>query len=189
MKICLVHGWGDSPNSEAWFGWLKNECKKRNIQLIMPKMPETDNPVIENWIGKLKQIINPDNETILIGHSIGCQTILRYLETLPSNIKIKGCVFVAGWFNLLETAYESEKEKSIAKPWLETPINFEKIKTHCNNFLAIFSTDDDCIPINDSKLFKEKLNAKIIIKQNQGHFNETQKIPEIIEFIENEKSF
>ena len=185
MKIYLIHGWGGSPNSEAWFGWLKKQCKEKRWELILPEMPDTDNPTIENWVGKLKQIAEPDEQTIFIGHSMGCQTILRYLETLPENVKINRCVFVAGFLNLLETAYETEEERPIAKPWIETPINFDKVKTHCQNFLAIFSTDDDCVPVSDSKLFKQKLAAKIIIKEKQGHFNETQEIPELIDFLLN----
>ncbi len=27
-KIYLIHGWAGSPNSEKWFGWLKNKTKE-----------------------------------------------------------------------------------------------------------------------------------------------------------------
>lgn len=33
------------------------------------------------------------------------------------------------------------------------------------------------------KIFKEKLNAEIIIRNNQGHFNEVSEIKEVLEFI------
>jgi len=36
-------------------------------------------------------------------------------------------------------SYDSEEEKNIAKPWLENPIDFNKIKRLTSNFLAIFS--------------------------------------------------
>lgn len=186
-KIYLIHGWGGNNSSEGWFGWLKQESKERNIKFIGFNMPDTHYPTIKNWGGFLEQNIdinNLDEETYFIGHSLGCQTILRYLEILPKDIKIKGVVFVGGPFNLKESAYESEEEKEIARPWLQTPINFDKIKTHTKNFLAIFSDDDFCIPLSDSKIFKQKLNAKIIIKHNEKHFNETKKILEVIEFIE-----
>ena len=32
---------------------------------------------------------------------MGCQTIARYLETLPDEIKVGGAVFVAGFFKSL----------------------------------------------------------------------------------------
>lgn len=183
-KIYLIHGWGGNPNGEAWFPWLKEELEKKGYSLEIPEMPDTNNPKINEWVEKLKEIIKPNNKTYLIGHSIGCQAILRYLEQLPEDSKIKGLIFVAGWFDLLETAYEGEEEKEIAKPWIETPIDLDKVKKHTDNILAIFSDNDSCVPLSDSEIFKEKLDAKIIIKNNEGHFNETQEIKEIIDFIE-----
>ncbi len=183
-KVYLIHGWGGSSNSEGWFSWLRKECEKKKIKIIIPEMPNTNNPKIDGWVGKLNEVVKPDRETYFVGHSIGCQTILRYVEGLPQGIKVKGVVLVAGFFNLLETAYESEEEREIAKPWLETPIDCEKVKKHTQNFLAIFSDNDECAPVSDSKIFKDKLNAEIVIKNNEGHFNETKKIKEIIDFIE-----
>lgn len=183
-KVYLIHGWGGGPESESWFPWIKQEMRKKGFDVEIPKMPNSENPKINEWVGFLKKTIKSlDENTYFIGHSIGCQAILRYLEQLPENVKIKGVIFVAGWFDLLDTSYEEEEEKEIAKPWIQTPIKFEKVKKHTNNFLAIFSEDDPCVPLSDSKKFKEKLNAKIIIKKNEEHFNKTKEIPEITEFI------
>lgn len=184
-KIYLVHGWGGNPDSEAWFPWLKAELKGRNIKLDVLEMPNPEQPKIEEWVAVLeKKAKGLDEETYFIGHSIGCQAILRFLEKLPDKIRIRGCVFVAGWFNLKESAYEEEEEKEIAKPWINSPIDLKKVKKHAKSFLAIFSEDDECVPLSDSKTFKEKLNAEIIIKKNEGHFNETKEIKEVIDFIE-----
>ena len=37
--------------------------------------------------------------------------------------------------------------------------------------------------LDEAEKFKDNLGAKIIFKKKQGHFNETQKIPEILEFL------
>lgn len=182
VKIYLIHGWGGSPNTEGWFGWLKQECEKRNMEVIIPKMPDTDNPKINKWVGKLKEIVEVSEENYLVGHSIGGQAIMRFLEGLDDG-GVAGVVFVAGWFNLLDTAYEDEGEREIARPWLETPIDYEKVRGNVDKILAIFSTNDDCVPVSDSKLFEERLGAEIVVKENEGHFNDTKEIKEIIEFI------
>jgi hypothetical protein len=183
-KVYLVHGWGGSATSEAWFGWLKEKLKEENIMVDALEMPESDYPRIETWVKYLDNTVKDlGEETYFVGHSIGCQAILRFLEKLPENIKIGGCVFVAGFFNLKEETYECEEDREIAKPWIETPISLEKVKEHTNNFLAIFSNDDPDVPVSDSEIFKEKLNAEIIIKENEEHFNKTMEIPEILEFI------
>ena len=187
-KIYLIHGWGGSDSNEGWFGWLKEEGKKRGYEVIGFNMPNTNEPIIDEWVGFLqKNIKNVDEETYFVGHSIGCQTIMRFLETLPENKKIGGVVFVAGWFNLKEEIYsEGDDElesRAIAKPWIETPIDFKKLKSHTNNFLAIFSTDDPFVPLTDEKLFKKNLGAKTVIKENKGHFDVSEKIEEIWEGI------
>lgn len=141
-------------------------------------MPNTDEPEIEKWVPFLaKQVKNPDKDTYFIGHSIGCQTILRYLETAKG--KIGGIVFVAPWFNLKNLEPE---EKSIAKPWLEIPIDCKKILTRTKRIVAIFSDNDEVVPLNDSKIFKKKLKAKVIIERKKGHFND-RRYPTILKLI------
>jgi uncharacterized protein len=184
-QVYLVHGWGGSDSSEGWFGWLKSELSKLGFKVTSFNMPDTDNPTIQNWVGFLeKNITKVDKNTYFIGHSIGCQTIMRYLEKLPERSKIGGAIFVAGWFNLM--GIEKEEEK-IAMPWIENQIDFEKVKKHTNNFLAIFSNNDPYVPLSNSDVFREKINAEIVIKDNEGHFNETQEIKEIIDFIKKER--
>ena len=186
-KVYLVHGWGGSPDSEGWFAWLRAELEKKGFSLEVPRMPNTDKPEINAWVNKLKETVKDTNEeTYFIGHSIGCQGVLRFLETLNSETKIGGVILVAPWIHLDENTIKEEGEEvtEIAKPWIETLIDFEKIKKHTNNFVCIFSDNDPYVPLSDSDLFKEKLNAKVIIKHNEGHFNDTQEIKEIMEFAE-----
>ena len=183
-QVYIIHGWGGSRNSEGWFGWLKQELEAKNVRIEFLEMPDTNYPRIETWVRHLENNVKElDEETYFIGHSIGCQAIMRFLEKLPENIKIGGCVFVAGFFNLTVSCLEIEEDKEIAEPWLETSMNTEKIKEHAKNFLAIFSEDDPDIPLSDSDIFKEKLNAEIVIKKDEGHFNNTEKIPEVLDFI------
>lgn len=181
-KIYLIHGWGGCSEG-GWFDWLKEELKNKNVKVHAFDMPDTDNPMIETWVKYLEKNIDSekiDENTYFIGHSIGCQTIMRFLEKLPKHIKVGGCVFVAGWFNLINL---SKEEMEIAHPWINTNIDFDRIKKHTTNFLAIFSDNDQWVPSSEIKIFKEKLGAKIIIKKNQGHFEEIEKIPEILEFL------
>ena len=182
-KIYLIHGWGGNPNNEGWFGWLDKECEKLEVELIIPEMPNTNFPKIEEWIGKIKEVVDLNDGAYFVGHSIGSQAIMRYLEQFSGDLKVKGLIFIAGWFNLLEASYENDEDRKIMKPWLEAHIDFEKIKKLTDNILCIFSDNDPYVPLSDSEIFKEKLGAEIIIKENEGHFNTTQEIPEILEVV------
>jgi len=105
---------------------------------------------------------------------------MRYLEKLPKHKVVGGCVFVAGWFNLSNL---NKEEMKIMHPWITTRIDFDRIKRHTNKFVAIFSDNDRLVPLFESNLFKEKLNAKIIHKKKMGHFENVDKIEEVLEFI------
>lgn len=179
-KVYLIHGWGFNPE-ENWYPWLKKELSKKGAEVKIFDMPNTENPKIEEWVSYLNNSVKEiDEQTYFVGHSIGCQTIMRFLEKLPKHKKIAGCVFVAPWFNLINLEAEEIK---IAHPWINSIINFGRIKEHCDNFLAIFSNDDPSVHIDESNKFKENIGAKIIIKNKMGHFDNAEKIPEILEFI------
>jgi len=179
-KVYLIHGWGGSSEG-GWFDWLKSELGAKGREVKAFDMPNTEEPKIEEWVGYLiDNIKDVDEETYFVGHSVGCQTIIRFLEKLHKHKKVGGCVFVAGWFDLINLEPE---ELLIAHPWVNSRIHFDRVLDHCNNFLAIFSDDDPYVHLDESKKFKENLGAKILIKKGLGHFNEVEKIPEILEFI------
>ncbi|MDP3934895.1 MAG: alpha/beta hydrolase [Candidatus Giovannonibacteria bacterium] len=167
--VFIIHGWW-GYQKEGWFPWLKKELEKRGFRVFVPKMPETGKPKISRWVGKLAKIVRMQyKNTYFVGHSIGAQAIMRYLEKLPKSKKIGGAVFVAGWVSLTN---QTPEEKPIAKPWLRTPLNFKKIKNSGNKFVAIFSDGDPYVHFSkNSKVFRQKLGAKIIVQHKKGHFS------------------
>lgn len=178
-RVFIIHGWDGYPE-EGIFPWLKTELQNKGFQVFNPSMPEPSRPRIEAWVKFLKkQVVVPDENTFFFGHSIGAQTILRYLESLPNDLKIGGAVFLAGWIHLTDEAYETEEDEEIAKPWLETSLDWKKIKSHANKFVGIFSDNDPLVPISDAKIFENSLGAKIIIEQGKEHFSGSSGIKEL----------
>ena len=188
-KIILVHGWEATSKSD-FFPWLKKELEKKKIWNYFPDLPNTEEPKINEWIPFLqKNIKEIDNDTILIGHSIGCQAVLRYMETLPAKVKVKKVILLAPWMKLDEETIKEEGEEvvAIAKPWIETPINWGKVKSHCKDFICIFSDNDPYVPLSNKELFHIRLNARSIVLHNKYHFDMGHgilKLPEILEFLE-----
>lgn len=174
-RVFIIHGWDGSPQN-CWFPWLKKELKKKGFDVEVLSMPHPENPTIEDWVGHLSNIVGkPDKNTYFVGHSIGCQTILRYIEQLQE--PAGGVVCVAGFFRLLHLATDEEKE--IAKPWLETPLNCDKIKQKAGKIIAIFSDDDPDVDLGDKELFEKYLNAKIFLEHNKGHFSDDAGVKEL----------
>ncbi|MFA5130026.1 MAG: alpha/beta hydrolase [Patescibacteria group bacterium] len=178
-RVFIIHGWDGYPE-EGIFPWLKKELQDRGLAVFNPSMPEPLHPKIHEWVSFLAQQIGvPDKDTILFGHSIGAQTILRYLESLNENERVGGAVFLAGWTHLTNEAYETDEDAVIAKPWLETPLNWSKIKSRSNTFIGIFSDNDPVVPLSDAKIFESELGAKIIIEHGKEHFSGSTGIKEL----------
>lgn len=182
-RVFIIHGWEGYPE-EGWFPWLKKELEQKGFEVFVPTMPNTEEPKIEEWVPFLSNLVGePNEDTYFVGHSIGCQAVMRYLETL-GNKKIGGAIFVSGWFNLTEFTYlefpEYEQEsRKIARPWIEIKIDFGKIKKTTENFVAIFSDNDPYVDLNNKKVFEKELGAEIIIENNKKHFRETDGITEL----------
>ena len=185
MRVFIIHGWYGSPKGD-WIPWLANQLKSKGCEVITPEMPDTANPKINLLVNKLKEVIGEQRvDDVLIGHSIGCQTILRFLETLENDRRIDKVIFVAPWVKLANLSGDDEWE--IAKPWLETPIDFSKVKNKAKSFVTLFSDNDPWVPLEENiKFFRGKLNPKIVILKNKGHFSEDEgikELPEILEYI------
>ncbi len=176
-KVFIIHRWEGNPQGD-WYPWLKGSLEQKGYQVFVPEMPDTDVPVIEKWVNYLRQIVGtPDSETYFIGHSIGCQTILRYLETIDT--PIGGAVFVAGWFNL-ENIETSEAEV-IAHPWTSTPIDLTKVKSVLPKSTLLISDNDPYGAFEYNKQKFAELGSEIVILQNAGHITEDDGFTELPE--------
>lgn len=181
-RVFIIHGWDGSP-SGCWLPWLKNVLEKKGFNVTVPAMPHPENPTIKNWVGHLSNIVGrPDKNMYFVGHSIGCQTILRYIE--HCKIPIGGIVCVAPWFTL--PYLRTDEEKKIAQPWLETSLDYKNIKRRANKIITIFSDDDPVVDLGDKALFENRLSTKTIIEHNKGHFSDDagiKKLPTALEAV------
>ncbi len=178
-RLFIIHGWGGYPE-DAWMPWLKTELEAREYQVIVPSLPDSDEPRINNWIPKIQEVVGiPDEQTFFVGHSMGCQAIARYLSTLPEGTVVGGAVFVAGFFKRLTGITDDPIERSVEREWLDTPLDLKKVQSHMKKSIALFSDDDQFVPLDNQEEFANLLGSKIIIERNMGHFDRSRKIFEL----------
>lgn len=162
-RVVIVHCWDGYPKY-CWYQQTKKELEAQGFEVSVPAMPETEAPKLSLWLPKLQEVVGtPTEDLYLVGHSIGCATIMRYLETLGEEPRIGGAVFVAGFTDDL-----GFKELS---NFFGRPIDFAKIKSKAKHFVAIASDDDPYVPLTYGDILKEKLGAKLIVKHNMKHFS------------------
>lgn len=168
-RVFVIHGWG-GHSEESWFPWLKSELEKKGFEVQVPQLPDSANPRIENWIPVIaKTVGNPNEQTFFVGHSMGNQAIARYLEGLSSDKKVGGVIFVAGFFKRLTGLTDEEKETGAH--WLQTPLDLRKVKSHFDKSVAIFSDDDEFVPLDNQEEFKTFFQSEVIIEKSKGHLN------------------
>lgn len=179
MNALLIHRW-DGDQTSDWYDWLKGQLAKKDIDLSIPNMPDPENPVIVDWVAACQQAITAcSGDVVLIGHSVGCQTILRTLEKHTQTVK--GCVLVAPWFALSNL---DEEEQEVAEPWLTKPIDFQAARSHAGKIIALFSRDDAYVPLKDNQAICEKeLQAECIIITDRGHFTDEEGVTELPELV------
>lgn len=170
-RVIIVHGWDGYPE-EGWFPWLKKELEAKGFEVIVPQLPDAAIPRIDKWVPALSLAVGtPDEQTYFVGHSMGCQTIARYLEALPDDKKVGGAVFVAGFFKRLTGLEDDPDVQETDKHWLGTPLDLGRVKSHLSKSVAIFSDDDPWVPLDNQDDFRDKLGSEIIIEHAKGHFS------------------
>jgi predicted alpha/beta hydrolase family esterase len=182
-RAIIVHCWGGVPQY-CWYPWAKNELEARGFTVEVPAMPETDLPKQKLWVPALAKLIGePNEELFLVGHSIGCAAIMRYLEQLPADKKVGGVVFVAGFTDALGI-------DEIAN-FFATPLDLAKIRPKSvHGFMNIHSDNDPYVPVIHSTNLKTGLGGEAIVLHGKGHFsgpidNEASctELPEVISAI------
>ncbi len=179
-RVFIVHAWGENPQA-CWYPWASSELKNNGLEVFVPFMPDTETPVIEAWVSALAELVGePDDQTYFIGHSIGCQTILRYLETIDT--PVGGAVFVAGWFNLENL--EDEESEAIAKPWIETSFSLEKVNRVLPKSILIISDNDPFGAFKENTERFSDLVSHTVVLPDAGHITGSQE-PAILSQFEN----
>jgi len=176
-RVFIIHGWSMNPGS-GWYAWLAKNLREQKFLVETPEMPDTDNPKIESWTDHIRKVVGRcDENTFFVGHSIGCQAIMRYLEKLSNDEKAGGAVFVAPWLTL--TGLKEEEERIVSSPWINTPIDFEKVRMQAKKLICVFSDNDPYVPKENQGMFSEELEAEIIIEEKKSHFTEEDEVREL----------
>lgn len=167
MKSFLIlHGWGANSRSN-WFPWLKTKLEELGHKVYCPNLPNTNNPIQEEWLSMIRKLdgIKFEENLSIIGHSLGSITILRILEQLGENEteRIDKAILVSGFTRALSI---SELEN-----FFSTPFNWKKIQKKANKIFVINSDNDQFFPIEEGELLAKNLNTRLIVEHGLEHIN------------------
>ncbi|MCK5040188.1 MAG: leucine--tRNA ligase [Candidatus Aenigmarchaeota archaeon] len=179
----IVHGFEGHAESN-FYPCAKKKLEEIGYDVVLEDMPDSYHPEMEKWTGVLNKYKNRiDEDTIIIGHSLGGSVAPYFVSKLDK--KIKALYLVAPTselmnFNKLRKEGEESDIDSLEKV-AKHNISWGKVKKNSDKIFVFLSDNDDCIPIKSKGYFENK-GAVCEVLHNKGHFNNLE-LPELIEEI------
>jgi len=180
MKNALIfHGTEGHPQ-ENWFQWLKQELEKKGYTVTVPQFPSP--PVvaakIDEWFEVLKEHEDEINEdTLLIGHSLGGVFNLRVLEKLKQPVHT--AAFVGAPIGVRPIL---NYDRDVAFSGFD--FDWDTIKKNAQNFIVFQSDDDPYVGLGNGQELAKHLGVELSFVPNAGHFNTKAgytKFPQLLE--------
>ncbi len=177
----IIHG-SFGSSQENWFPWLEAVIKQRGGDLCI----NLDFPIGEgkqnytNWemvLNSVKRFINEDS--VFFCHSIACIFLVKYC--IKNHIKIGKAIFVSG-FNHYLGLDENFDEVNCT---MYTTRGSEFINL-CKERICYYAKNDPYVKFNKLQEFAELIEAKSIVIETAGHFNQSAgytQFKELLEYI------
>lgn len=161
-RVFIVHGYM-AKASDHWFGWLKDVLTMNSIKTEILMMPNSDNPDSTVWQETLtKKIDRIDKQTFIVAHSLGCISVLRYLNN-HSEFELGGLILVSGFNSKLPALPQLDK-------FIKESRLTDNLSLNIGRTVVFASTDDPFVPMEMTKALAESLDGKYIQVESAGHF-------------------
>lgn len=164
QNVFIFHGVGGSPD-ENWFPWLKEELSSRGYNVIVPQFPTPEGQTLENWLKVLdeyREFLN--EETILIGHSLGVPFALNVVE----RFKVGAAYLVAGFYGKTGNDFDPGMVT-----FAQREFDWDRIRENCEKFTVYHSDNDRYIKLEKAEQLVEKLNIEVTLIPGAGHISQS----------------
>ncbi|MCA9652993.1 MAG: alpha/beta hydrolase [Myxococcales bacterium] len=175
MRLLIVPRWSGTGDSD-FYPWLREQVADAFTDIEAASLrPTPGAPEIAPCVAELRARLSEDRErTVLLGHSVGNQVVMRTLAELPGPA-VAGCLLVAGWYRV------DEPWDSI-RPWIDAPIDDERVRAMAGPLRVLVSTDDRFTADHEATraAFESRLGARVRVVEGRDHFNASPQ-PEVLE--------
>ena len=164
----FVHCTGGSPD-ETFFPWLARELEKMDFTVTAPQFPTPFGQNLKNWMEVAEPYLKTfDENTILMGRSIGAPFVLRLLEKAPK--PVGGAFLVASFcsFPIMEQFVP------LVGSFVREPFDWKKIRKNCKNFFVYHSDNDPYLPLEKGEEVAEGVGVKVTLVKGAEHFGLTR---------------
>lgn len=156
-KAYLIHG--TSSRDDDWFPWLEKVLAPE-ISLDRIMLPDPYQPQARAWNQAVDDQLPESGKVVIVAHSLGCITALRYVERHPVEAKL----ILVGAFDQALPSYPSLDEFMAEKP------DYDQLKNKVKAATVIAAQDDPIAPYQFGVQVANRLGAKLIVQPTGGHF-------------------
>jgi pimeloyl-ACP methyl ester carboxylesterase len=161
-----------------WYMREVEYLENLGYRATVPVLPHTNKPNELEWLRVIEGFA-PDEETVLIGHSLGGTVILEFLE--KHEIKVDR-VILAGApikyneeLNLTKAHGFKLYSQSVGIKCLldlcgyEEIYDWDKIRKSANSFYLVYTDDDSRVPLDEGRVLAKNLGAELSIVKGHDH--------------------
>ncbi len=174
----LLHGFTGSAQAN-FFPWLKSELEKQGHTVFCPDLPNTNEPTIAEQTQYVLDNAKIDENTIILGHSLGGVVAMNILQKI--NTRIAKLVLVDSFIR----ANFNDHDRANVEKSFDWKLDFEKIKNNTSKILMLADKRFSIISEEQSKEVQNILGAaRHVVLSEDEHFCANQE-PSILSSLEN----
>jgi uncharacterized protein len=159
----IVHGYHATPG-DHWFGWLAARLGAAGIATTIPALPDPGTPDRSRWDTALRAALGTvDEKSVVVAHSLGCLTTLRYLRSLSGPWRLGTLVLVSGFLDPLPVLPELDA-------YIGAGCDVSGLAERIDHLTVLRSDADPLVPAGHTDRLAGLLGTVATVVPGAGHF-------------------
>ncbi|MBI5135638.1 leucine--tRNA ligase [Candidatus Uhrbacteria bacterium] len=177
-QYVFIHGFTGSSQG-VFFPWLAQELKRQGHTVFCPDLPNTEHPNIQEQVEYILDNTAINEDTILVGHSLGGVVMMKLLEQISGSVR--RAVFVDP---VVSKTFNDHARPDVEKS-NDWKFDYAKIKSNIREVVVLADARHPIIRVEDIEKLRTVLNANqtITVHPEADHFTASQE-PEILRAID-----
>lgn len=161
-RVVVLHGYQASPDAH-WFTWLAEDLRPDGVEVTVPALPDPHAPHPAAWVAAARAAVGePDERTVVVGHSLGCVTALHALSATPGGWRLGGLVLASGFDATPSVVPE-------VAAFTATPPDHDRVVAATAARHVVGSDDDAVVEPALTRALAERLSATFDVVPGGGH--------------------
>jgi len=175
-NFLILHGYTGSAGRN-FIPWLKTELEKQGYKVQTPELPNSDDPKESEQVDYILKKCSIDENTIIVGHSLGCIVAMKALQKYGKSVK--GLI-------LLDAAVDPAFSGATPRPFHKNfswNFDYERLKKYAPARTILSDLKEGEPRVGYLKTLSKKLDAQLITgRSTENHFT-AEREPLVLEIL------